>query len=192
MRLPRLSRRMVLAGMAGALAGCRPSLSTPSFPLGVASGDASADGALLWTQYTGEDALEVLVWPESDPALAVKQPAPALEGYVVLEIDGLAPGAWHRFRFESADGQLSPEGRFRTALGPDALEVITLGATSCIKVGSSYAALGHAAERSDLDAFIFLATRSTRTAPPPCRTSGASGRRGWRDRSTWRCAAPPR
>ena len=153
-----LHRRTVLAGLAGAFAtaGCGPRLEL-SFPLGVASGDAVADGALLWTHYTGEDALDVVVWPETeDLATPRREPAPDAEGFAVVELSGLEPGTWYLFRFESTLGQLSPTGRFRTALAPDALEVITFGATSCIKHGHSYATLARAAERTDLDAFIFL------------------------------------
>lgn len=153
-----LRRRTVLAGFAGALAaGCLPAEGNSLFPLGVAAGDAVPDGALLWTQFTGHDALSVAVWPEQgDSALALRRDAAGDEGYCVVEVDGLEPGTWYLFRFEAADGQTSPLGRFRTALAADALEIITLGATSCIKRGYRYDTLARAAERTDLDAFIFL------------------------------------
>lgn len=154
-----LRRRTVLAGLAGAFAtaGCAPFASRPSFPLGVAAGDAVPDGALVWTHFTGDDALDVVVWPEAgDLASPRRQAAPDEDGFAVVEVSGLDPGTWYLFRFESADGQVSPHGRFRTALAPDALEVVTIGATSCIKHGHKYDTLARAAERTDLDAFVFL------------------------------------
>lgn len=152
-----IKRRTFLAGLAGTVAaGCAPDL-TGSFPLGVAAGDADASGALLWTRYTRFDPLHVRVWPEyGDAQRALELPAPVIEGFSMVAVEDLQPGTWHWYRFVSEDGEESPLGRFRTALAPDALERITIGATSCIKAGHSYAALGRAAERTDLDAFIFL------------------------------------
>jgi alkaline phosphatase D len=154
-----LRRRTVLAGLAGtfATAGCAPFALKPGFPLGVAAGDALPGGALLWTHFTGDDALDVVVWPEAgDPSPPRRQAAPDEDGFAVIEVSGLAPGTWYLFRFESAGGLVSPNGRFRTALAPDALEVVTIGATSCIKNTHKYDALARAAERTDLDAFVFL------------------------------------
>lgn len=153
-----LSRRTVLAGLAGALAttGCAPQTTVP-FPLGVAAGDATPGGALLWTHFTGWDALEVVVWHEGDELTPpLRQAAPSEEGFAVVEVAGLQAGTWYLFRFQSEEGVRSPQGRFRTALAADALEVLTFGATSCIKHGFSYDTLARASERSDLDAFIFL------------------------------------
>jgi alkaline phosphatase D len=154
----KLGRRTVLAGLAGtfATAGCTPSPATASFPLGVASGDALPDSALLWTRFTGKDGLEAVLWPEGSPEASRRLAAPLEDGFALIEVSGLDPHTWYSFRFESAGGQLSPMGRFRTALAPDALETITIGATSCIKYGHSYDVLAQAAERTDLDAFVFL------------------------------------
>jgi alkaline phosphatase D len=124
----------------------------------VASGDVTATSALLWTKYTGFDALQLRVWAEiGDVMTAPLMPVEGRDGgFVILDLKSLLPGQWYRFRFESEEGEVSPLGRFRTAIAEDALETITLGATSCIKEGHSYAALGHASRREDLDAFIFL------------------------------------
>ena len=153
-----LRRRTVLAGLAGAFASsCLPPLGSGPFPLGVAAGDALPDGALVWTHFTGTEALELVVWPEQgDAAAGLRLPATGEDGFCVVEVDGLQPGTWHLFRFESQDGAVSPLGRFRTALAADALEVITFGATSCIKHGHRYDTLARASECTDLDAFIFL------------------------------------
>ena len=154
-----MRRRTVLAGFAGVLAsGCVGSkLNTAPFPLGVASGDAIADGALLWTHYSQGTELDVSVWPETGDLTSLRRfPAANADGFSMVDVSGLQAGTWYLFRFESSLGDVSPLGRFRTALAADALEVITFGATSCIKAGHSYAALGHASERTDLDAFVFL------------------------------------
>lgn len=152
-----LKRRTFLAGLAGTVAaGCAPDLSG-AFPLGVAAGDADAHGALLWTRYARFDPLQLRVWPENgDDGRALELPAPVVDGFAMVEVDQLSPGTWHRYGFVSETGEESPLGRFRTALAPGALERITIAATSCIKAGHSYAALGRAAERTDLDAFVFL------------------------------------
>jgi alkaline phosphatase D len=153
-----LERRTVLAGLAGALGvGCTSLTAGKLFPLGVAAGDATSDGALLWTHYTGFDALEVVAWLETGSGEVMRRlPVETQEGYAVVEVSELEPGTWYLYRFETSTGETSTIGRFRTATAADSLEIVTLGATSCIKEGHSYAALGHAAGRTDLDAFIFL------------------------------------
>lgn len=143
-------------GLASTLGCAGLKVSNNPFPLGVAAGDAQADGALLWTLYGGEEALDAVVWPENGALEPRRVPAPDEEGFAIVEVTGLDPGTWYLYRFEGPGGALSPTGRFRTALAPGALETITFAATSCIKHGHSYAALGHAANRTDLDAFIFL------------------------------------
>lgn len=153
---PKLGRRAVLAGLAATgAAACAPRLTEP-FPLGVAAGDAGPDGAVLWTRSDAATALTVRVWPEADPAAALELPAPVADRSALVTVTGLAPGTWHRYRFVSAAGEESPVGRFRTAPAPDALAPLVFGATCCIKRGHSSAALGQAAARADLDAFIFL------------------------------------
>lgn len=151
-----LHRRTFLVGLASTVGCAGLKVSNNPFPLGVAAGDALSDGALLWTHYTGDEALDVVVWPENGALEPRRIPAPDADGFAIVEFSGLAPGTWYLFRFEGSGGTMSPVGRFRTALAPGALETVTFAATSCIKHGHPYGALGHAAGRTDLDAFIFL------------------------------------
>ncbi len=155
MRQP-LSRRTVLGG-AAALAACGPSFELHGlFPLGVASGEATATGALLWTLYRGEGPLRVKVWTD-DGATVFEAAAPVEEGEVVhVEASGLVPFTWHRFQFTDGAGVRSVPGRFRTALAPGAVRPLTFGAVSCTKEGYELSPLAQAGARLDLDAFLLL------------------------------------
>lgn len=153
----KLGRREVLVGLGAVAAGCATPGPTGSFPLGVAAGDAVPDGAILWTLAPAANALSVLVWREAESAdRATRLDVTPDEGFALVQVDGLEPATWYRYRFERPSGEASPEGRFRTALAADSSAPLIIGATSCIKAGYSYAALARAAERTDLDAFIFL------------------------------------
>lgn len=105
------------------------------FRLGVASGDPSSDGMVLWTRLApepladdgGAGAQDVEVaWEvavdermqkvvQKGTALA----SPALGHSVHVEVAGLAADRWHWFRFR-AGGAESPIGRTRTLPAPDA------------------------------------------------------------------------
>jgi alkaline phosphatase D len=165
-----VSRRSVMAGLsalgAGAL-GCgtpryRP---TSTFPVGVASGDATADGALLTTRYLGPGhALQVAV-AEGDapvPASAPRRPVALADGgFASLTVDGLRAATWHRYVFEAVDAlgvvvDASDEGRFRTAFAPDTVAPLKLGAVCCTKHTHDFRALTAAGQRTDLDAFLLL------------------------------------
>lgn len=142
-----------------------PVLLAPGpFPLGVASGDATPSGAVLWTRYLGMDALRVAVWEgdgERPPDAALQPAAPGAEGFAQVEVEGLRAGTWHRYRFEAIDASgavlgVSDPGRFRTAIQSDSAERLTFGAVSCTKAGHSFATLARAAENPGLDAFLLL------------------------------------
>lgn len=160
-RSNRLSRRAVVSGL-GALAatGCGPGVELKGpFPLGVASGDATESALVVWTRYEGvAKELTVVVWREGETdAGARREPAGVVNGACSFDLTGLAAATWYRYRFESGvAGEVSPEGRARTAFAPDALAPLVLGASCCIKYNHSYGALSHAAGRTDLDAFVFL------------------------------------
>lgn len=154
-----LRRRTVLGGLISAgLGACTtPGPADSRFPLGVASGDATSEGSLLWTCFTGSGPLEVVLWAEEEgEARAQRFVATTVDSFVRVESPRLNSGTWYRFRFEPETGSASPEGRFRTALGPNDLESITIGATCCINAGFATDALARAAERTDLDAFVLL------------------------------------
>lgn len=148
----KLTRREVSLGL-GAAVACRPSLPYGGpFPLGVAAGDPTPDGALLWAHYTGDEALSLEV---TDPGGVTTTRAVPKGLHPMVEITGLAPATRYRYAFVTAGGERE-EGRFRTAPAAGTSPVIRLGATSCTKQGYDLGILSRAAERDDLDAFLFL------------------------------------
>jgi alkaline phosphatase D len=141
-----------------------PTAPLTRFPLGVASGDVSTRGAVLWTRYGGTAALFAAVW-EMDgddyvDRVALVPVTPASGGFVHVDVPDLTPGARHRYAFfELVNGQAvarSPIGRFRAAVADDAIEALTFGATACTSNGWSHATLERAGARSDLDLFCLL------------------------------------
>ena len=140
------SRRAFIAGAialataalaeAGPLAGRAAALPAGDlFPLGVASGDPSDDGVVLWTRLLapGGDPLPVtdvpVDWEVATDAgfasVVASGTAPAVAALahsVHVEVDGLASDSWFFYRFH-ADGRTSPVGRTRTfpGVGRDAL-----------------------------------------------------------------------
>lgn len=152
---------MLAAGAAVAMARCArggPDVpEPPQFPLGVASGDPTETGALLWTKYVGEAALTARVWEENlDPStgqeLAVR---PSDSGFAHVEAEGLSAGRHYRYVF-SDGATVSSEGRFRTLPAAGTLARVRLGATCCTRYGVPFDPLARAAERDDLDAFLLL------------------------------------
>ncbi|MDQ4094556.1 MAG: alkaline phosphatase D family protein [Actinomycetota bacterium] len=124
--------------LGGALSGFtrRQRLPDP-FTLGVASGEPSAAGVVLWTRLAprplAEDGLggmaprlvEVEWELASDEQFSrvqrrgIETARPETAHSVHVELDGLAPGREYFYRFRS-QGFLSPAGRTRTAPGPAA------------------------------------------------------------------------
>lgn len=156
----KLTRREVSAGLAAAtLLRCGP-VAPPlkgEFPLGVASGDPTPDGAVLWCRYDGSEALSAQVWrADLDEAAVATTPVQPDGRYVTTAVSGLLPGTPYAYAFTTASGVRSPEGRFRTAPASGTRPVLTLGAISCVKMGQSFDVLARAAQRTDLAAFLML------------------------------------
>ncbi len=159
--MPNHARRRLLraaAGVAGLAATgigarllARPHFSADPFKddpftLGVASGDPSADGFVLWTRLApdplhggGMPALDMPVqWVVAeDEAFArvvrrgVAIASPEWAHSLHVEVEGLAPGRWYFYRFISG-GVASPVGRTRTlpAAGSD-ISRLRLAVASC-------------------------------------------------------------
>jgi alkaline phosphatase D len=132
------SRRRVLAAGAAAggllLLGARsgadasslgaaasPGKLAPPFTLGVASGDPTPDGIVLWTRLA-PDPLNGGGMPDRPVAVeweiaSDERMRQVVRRGVELEVSGLKPASWYCYRFRTA-GHLSPVGRTRTAPDP--------------------------------------------------------------------------
>lgn len=135
-----------------------------AFPMAVGSGDAQPDAIVLWCQYTGSLALELVVYEMEGATYAreaFRGPAvPSAAGFVHERVSGLKPGMRYRFVFFEKSGSAvsarSEIGRFRTAIAPQAIEAFTFGAVACTNNGRSFETLEHAGFRSDIDLFLLL------------------------------------
>ena len=128
------------------------------FPLGIASGDATSDGAILWTQYTGPATLALVVWrPGVIQGIYAAEAAAA--GFVHVELADLEAGARYRYAFveyvDDAPSGRSEVGRFRAALAADARGPVVFGAISCTNQLFNLAPVGRAAGH-EFDLFLLL------------------------------------
>ena len=118
------SARGLLAG--GALQ--RPAFSTSPFTLGVASGDPSADGVVLWTRLASDPLngggmgttpvqVEWQVATDEKMTNVVKRGTATATAQwahsVHVEVSGLDPHTWYWYRFRAGNEE-SPVGRTRT------------------------------------------------------------------------------
>jgi alkaline phosphatase D len=146
------------------------------FTLGVASGEPTPDGMVLWTRLMGPDL------PRDEPvpvhwevaedeaftrivARGTEQAEAAWAHSVHAEPKGLqsARAYWYRF---TALGQRSPVGRTRTAPAPDAAARLKLIIASCQRFDMGhYAAWRHAAAWEP-DLILFLGDYIYETATP--------------------------
>jgi alkaline phosphatase D len=141
-----------------------PEAVIATFPLGVASGDATTARAIFWTRYAGSAELSLVVWEmDGDRYARTVHDAvvgPADGGFVTIDVPGLAAGAWHRYAFfEREAGERtsrSPIGRMRAAPAADALVPLRIGACSCTDNDRVADTLSRAGERDDLDLFLYL------------------------------------
>lgn len=155
----RPTRREVLLALAAGACGlpAEPGPGSPLFPLGVACGDVTADGGLLWTCFTGEGTLEARVWPKGDEGQVQSHAAMVTEaGIGRCEVKALTASTWYSYEFRDAQGVASDRGQFRTAPGPDELVPLSFGVTSCARQTESLAPLRRLAEDYSLDAYLML------------------------------------
>jgi alkaline phosphatase D len=157
----------------GTVPGCGRSVRVFSdpFALGVASGDPTPDGAVLWTRLArasldGAGALSDAVaveWEVADDELfaSVVQRGdatafPELGHSVHVEVEGLRPGREYFYRM-IVGGEASPVGRTRTAPAPGApVDRMRFGFASCQHYETGwYTALRHMA-LEDLDLIVHL------------------------------------
>lgn len=170
-----LSRRrfLALAGSAAAGLAVPRAWAQPSpapFLLGVASGDPSATGVVLWTRLArdlpggdmGPDPVAVRWEVASDDRLrhVVRRGSatarPEAAHTVRVDVDGLAPDRWYWYRFHAA-GEASPVGRTRTLPPPDALpRRLRFAFLSCQNYEAGHYSALHALAEEDLDLVVHL------------------------------------
>jgi len=123
-----------LLGRMSLAAGVKPAFSNDPFQLGVASGDPTTSGAVLWTRLApdplvpngGMDPHKVKVAWEiaADDAMrrvvrrGTATATPDLGHSVHIEADNLEPDRWYWYRFRAGDAE-SPIGRLRTMPADD-------------------------------------------------------------------------
>jgi len=145
-------RVFVLGATAATLAASAPRpVAAPvrdPFTLGVASGDPTPDGVVLWTRLAPDplapdglggmpDRTVPVGWEIAEDERfgrvvqrGVVDAVPDSAHTVHVEAVGLAPGRAYFYRFRAA-GALSPAGRTRTAPAPGALTAVTTCVASC-------------------------------------------------------------
>lgn len=149
----------------------RPRFADDPFQLGVASGDPTSTGGVLWTRLAprpfepdgGMDGTRTVVsWEVADDdqfKTVVKKgratAAPELSFSVHVDVDGLQPDRWYFYRFTTGDA-VSRTGRFRTAPADGAKTPLAFAFASCQRWDQGYfTALGHLAQE-EIDLAVHL------------------------------------
>lgn len=162
------------------------------FGLGVASGEPTPDGMVLWTRLLPPENLQGLAgaaatgwagplavrWELAEDAgfrrIVQRGTAPALPelAYSVhVEVRGLAPGRWYHYRFLLGDA-VSPPARTRTAPAPHALPArLRIVHASCQRWEHGHYAAWHHACQEQPDLVLFLGDYIYEYATPP-QTAG--------------------
>ncbi|MFT4240789.1 MAG: alkaline phosphatase D family protein [Acidovorax sp.] len=141
-----------------------PALQQYPFALGIASGDPTPDGVVLWTRLlTDHPGPHTVRWELAHDSrfarIVQKGEATALPDLghgVHVELRGLEPGRWYHYRFMLGDA-VSAMGRTRTAPAADDLpERLRIAWASCQRwEHGHYAAWRHvAADQPDLVLFL--------------------------------------
>jgi alkaline phosphatase D len=150
----------------------RPQFARTPFTLGVAPGDPTDDGVVIWTRLAPDalapdggmpaEAIRVLYEVAEDERFArlvARGPAEAapLRGHAVhVEVDGLRPARpyWYRFRVGSWE---SPVGRTRTAPSPSAdPDRVRLAFVSCQHWEQGYFTAHRHLAQEDIDVVLHL------------------------------------
>ena len=150
----------------------RPRVAGDPFMLGVASGDPTPTGAVIWTRLApsplepdgGMDRQRTVVsWEVAEDeqfGRVVRQgratAAPELGYSIHADVDGLASDRWYFYRFTVQNGS-SPVGRLRTAPAPGAMTSLAFGFVSCQHWEQGYyTAYDHLAREDRLDLITHL------------------------------------
>jgi len=159
-----MDRRLFLTDLSRAAALCavvpnvwrvthRPRFADNPFQLGVASGDPTATGGVLWTRLAprpfepdgGMDGTRTVVGWEvatDDNFRNIVQQgrataAPELSFSIHVDVDGLQPDRWYFYRFTTGDA-VSDVGRFRTTPADGARSPLAFAFASCQRWDQGY------------------------------------------------------
>ena len=170
-----MTSALVLTGEIAAEAQVGTSAKLPAFPftLGVASGDPTPGGIVLWTRLLPNPALgawnsarsrsvqyQVATTPNfgtlvrQGTSLALPQEAHSVH----VELSGLQPGATYFYRF-LIDGYVSRVGRFKTAPALQAVAgtpLVKFAFCSCSDYQNGFFAAYRAMADEDIDFFVHL------------------------------------
>ena len=166
-----LAAAMWLSGKSWGIQRKNIVLSDNPFTLGVASGDPSEDGFVLWTRLAPKPTAGggmppenvVVSWEllaDQDTIEVVQKgkfvATPQMGHAVHIELGGLQPDRWYRYRFHAA-GWTSPIGRTRTFPNTDKLpERLRFAFASCQNYEQGlFTAYEHLA-KSELDLVVHL------------------------------------
>lgn len=124
----------------------RPHFADDPFTLGVASGDPTPSGGVLWTRLAprpfepdgGMEGIRVTVdWEVADDEAFTKivqkgraTAAPELSFSVHVNVEGLPADRWYYYRFRTGDA-VSQVGRFRTTPADGAMQPLAFAFASC-------------------------------------------------------------
>lgn len=124
----------------------RPHFADDPFTLGVASGDPTPSGGVLWTRLAprpfepdgGMEGIRVTVdWEVADDEAFTKivqkgraTAAPELSFSVHVNVEGLPADRWYYYRFRTGDA-VSQVGRFRTTPTDGAMQPLAFAFASC-------------------------------------------------------------
>jgi alkaline phosphatase D len=139
--------------------------NTAQFLHGVASGDPTPEGAIIWTRATvpqGTSGDVLLTWhvvpAGSEKAVRTGKVSArgAADHTAKVDVTGLKPATEYFYWFSCKDGTSSPKGRLRT-LPAGATDMVVLALVSCqLYPGGFFNAYDHLAGLERLDAVIHL------------------------------------
>jgi alkaline phosphatase D len=148
-----------------------PKFAGYPFTLGVASGDPTSSGVVIWTRLApkpledgGMPPEDIQVrWKVADDEAMNKVVAegttvanPEWAHSVHVEVDGLRPDRWYWYQFE-AGNESSPKGRTRTMPPPDAVpDRLRFAFASCQHFEAGYYTAYEHMVREDLDLVVHL------------------------------------
>jgi alkaline phosphatase D len=188
-----VQRRDFLVDLARAAALCavvpndwrvlwRPRFADDPFQLGVASGDPTATGGVLWTRLApkildpdgGMSGQRVVVsWQVADDDAFTKivqqgraTAAPELGYSVHVDVTGLAPDRWYFYRFTTGEAR-SAVGRFRTTPAAGATAPLMFAFASCQHWEQGYYTAYQHMAHEDLDLVAHLGDYIYEYGPNP-------------------------